>query len=1349
MPDPQVQTRERIGDVVIVDQSRDAESAARDAADARLTAELNQGSGFKKFVKSIWKGGMAKHIYRQKYIKEANDAIVASQDVLSQTLANEQERRGAMESTIEQFQSEYDEAIHAEAGEQRERLAESSEIVVEVKKLIRRFADPNTPANERLDRDSLNEEFTRTINAFREQGSGDLKGEGLVQLSNMVEIAQQVESAVRHGEAIDNVMAEFGVRTGESRSSARTDAKYDWVDKTLDKVQSSRIGRILPEGVVIAGVGIAASVASFVRNKAVMAGAKGAAGAVAIGTGSWVVAAGASAALGVGGGAIAAYNERKKTKDERAQHAREMARGGQINPGDKRRVEMEATRYATLSARDETDRLRALIDEDRLDQGGNDALQAALDGLAQVETVTRLSDQRNIDLLSFSSESSVGDERFALDVARAEAKVALRNRLDAQKLHDLGYDGYSLERVIDDVSQAYVEQIDEDISKKDKAFHKLRRRRMLKAGATGFATGATFGLIGQEIGAAFSDMQVGVLDPVLGTHNAADAHNTILNGMIHGDFVHHSPSSVLQDHTVNGVKLHLPEDYNLVDNHDGTMNLVNPNGTTIADHVTVDASHSQAMADALKADGITVDNLTTTSHSVAYGNIHSYLNSHSNATTEVHRGLWYEGNTPKPVFDNNELRMWWGGEANTGITSSGDYSFNIAHMQSNGSFQGNESVDWHNAVNGGTLKLAVSATGDTQSHVFMIDVQPNGEMIIPHDSPAAALFSTENGHAVFHGMYAETVQVTGVDGHGVTQIRPLATVVGDNNPGDIPIPTDVPHPEFKLTPPGYDTAVSTDIAPVLPVVPRRPLEELERRHREPSPYPSPYPSLYGERGRPVDYSPQFMPELRQDPHAKIRLEDGLDWHNQFIRDQGGDAYADEIHDAVDNSTYLSKLTSETKAIVTIPVGAAQESENIYRTLSLYGRQEDINMNEFVVLLHVNWKDSLESDSERMAKIQKTFDEIERARRDYPDLRIEVVESKWSQDKIDRKEYGDRLIGHVSQKMYDIAMAATRNAVKDGRIAPGADLLVIKNDADADGMHKKYIRHMVNALETNPDKDTFTGAIYWGGKLHKNRPGFSFVTKVNEMARMAANLKSVDGVVATMGPNVSMRMSSFAAIGGIGHYDDRLGTDPDDLAIGYRFGQARGAHDRGGGGVPYLSPAGSSGSGEFNKLVVGAAIDSDGSRMAESYDEGRTIVGTWVRATDQNGEMTSRASSQVNRGEEDLAHNPDEVLDYIEENISAMLTHWSPKDGSYEYALNMMIPNPRHFDIRQYDGGETRFTLTRKGRRWLAKALLRSEGGTGQYDPIGSRTIRKLYGRPDLRRRKTGPGPDVKPLLRGA
>jgi hypothetical protein len=1332
------QQQRNIDDLVLVDVSEDARDAARDRADARLNEELAEGGRVRRFAKSIWKGNIAKEYYRQKYIRHAHSEIEQSQDVLLHEEDREAVRRDAMVATIGRFQSEYDEAIHDDAGEQRETLSEDSEIGGAVKDLIRQYAGGQ------LNDETLNEEFTRTIAAYRESGGVDLKGSGVVQMSNMLEIARQVRSAVDHGESIDAVMREFSVISGEARTGVRSAAKYDKVEKLIDKVKSSRVGQLIPSTAIVAGVSIAASVARLGSTKAVYAAAS-------------------TVSLGVGAGLLSGLRERKRVKDERVQHSREMAQGKEFDEGSRRREEMDTARYESVDASGMSAELLELIDPEVLDSGGNDAVQAALDALARTETLVKLSDQRDIDLISYSDVANVAQERFELDIARAEAKVALRQRLDADMRSSLGLDANAdIDSIIEGQSVAFIESIDDDISAKDQAFNKLRRRRTRNAALAGAATGLAFGLIAQETLASFSGTRSGLVERLWNAENTPHSdgmqHNTVLNGLAGGDSlqssqtVHHDPSSTYAKYDIGDQgKIRLPDDYKLIDNKDGTISIVDPNGDTTISSLSVhdDGSLPKDSRQMLRSHGIVLDNISKTVEKTEYVDINDFIGSQHDTTTHVTRELWYDNDTPKPVFDQNELGMSWGGDSNKGITGKGDFTFSVAGMQADGSYHEGESTNWAKQAESGDLKLAVSASKDTQAHVFMLDIKPNGEVIIPKDGPAGALFENQNGQAVFKGAYAETVQITGEQG-GTTTIRPLATVVGENNPGQVPVTTEVKHPGYKITPAGYDTVEKTDVAeftevaPVIPVVSRRALERIRRRET----MQSPYGALYG-RMTPEVYeqaATDRSPRLREDPSARLNLAEELAWHDQLIRRNGSEEYVRDIENTIATTPDLASINDTTEAIVTIPVGALQESDNIYRTLSLYGQQDNPDsVNSTLVLLHVNWVDADRNDpeNEKAKKIQKTLDEIERAKRDYPGLRVSVMESEWSKTKLEAGGYGDRLIGHVSQKMYDAAMMAVKKSVDEGRMSPDNDVLVIKNDADALGMDRKYLEKMINAFKNHPENDVFTGAVRMGAHRTRDLPGLGFVSQFWQISRIAAQRSTVNGYQDTFGVNAAVRMSTFAAVGGIGHYSDQKVSAPDDLAIGDRVNAARNAS-------PVRAQSGQSGRrrkfgrrdgpkaggygigvalsdrGSFNyhRHVVGADIDSDADRMEEVYIQGKSITDTWKKATGSNGEMIDRDSSLKKGQKEDLVNDSDAVVARIEKSISGLISEWVPDEKQFTAGLAFVTPGPQSYKIKRTSGGRREFTFTPEGRKWVVNRLRKNT--REQFDGLGNRRMRSLY-----------------------
>lgn len=1303
--------------MTFVDQTADAIAAARDAAEERRRNELQSGSRFRKFMKNLWMGenGLAGNYYMEKYKKEALAGIGAKNDIFAHKVSDDKARHDAQMATIERFQSEYNEMIHGEAGEKRAELDDTSPTSKVVKDLVRSYVNGNIS-----DVDALHEELQRELQQLNYDGNEEIKATSVVRLDNMVEIADQVKAMVGHGESLDHVLSDVKIVTGESSANVRSEAHLSRVEHTIDRLHQSKVGQLVsPES-----LGVAASVAVF---------------ATRLGRGSLARALMVTGAGAVMTSAAAGGRENLRVKQERALHSREMAQGEWYGYGA-RRDSMELTRYETIGARELTDGLNQLLDRSKGDtELTPDQVQAAYEAIAAVEARVRLSDARKIDLISYSSAFKIESERRDLDEARAKAKTRL-----APCLHDLPEEYRNRFAINDDASvdQALarcvspVVELENDIDAKDEAFSKMRRRRVVKAMALAGAASFVSSIVAQEVAGLVSPSYDSLMEHVShpsGLHSNAD--QSVLESLSHdktSESVVHtmSPSSQYSAYALgsNHGVLEVPSGYHAITDQGGNITIEGPNGTHLADNLTTDSSgnFTQQSIDTLQQKGVTINDtggfVSSTKDVPTTLTVQQYNQSHAADLVHVTRDAWYDNNTTVP--DKNELGIQWSGTDNNGVGPDGSIQMSVSHMAEGSSRQ----VSWAQDAAQGHLKLAVSASPDTQAQVYMVDVKPDGTIDIPADSPVAKFFSPDaSGHMQFHGAYAEVASINSVaSGDNITHISPLATITGDSSVKTITenVPTQIKTyvPHFKLTPPvDSDKIISsrTSNGFIMPVfVPRRPLERLRGSIRERRVSSSGYDSYSVSRDLSQEkrrLENEFSPQLRADPQARIQLEDGLNWHHDFIYRKGGEEYAHDVEQAAQSSSELQQIGDKIKAIITIPVGAEQESDNIYRTLSLYGRQ-DASKESYMILLHVNWIDSAMNDPVRKAEVEKTLREIKRAKNDYPELKVSIINSVWSQDKIDKHEYGDRLIGHVSQKMYDVAMVAAQRAMQAGRIDKTNDMLVIKNDADAQGMDKAYVSKMIRAFEMHPDKDVFTGAIYWGAEGHADMPGFGFVSMFREVARTVAHLNGTNGDTDTFGVNAAVRMSTLAAIGGIGHYSDQSHSVPDDLAIGERVKAARYARD--GLSWPVYGGERSGDQSDHHFYVVGAAIDTDAERMEAAYAAGRTIVGTWAagNATNENGVMRSRGSEGLAHNKEDVEH----ALGRIEDNISAMITHWFTNRRQVATTLAFMVPDPRCYQIVDV-GGTSQFRFTKQGQSWMTTVLGRDD------NPYGERITRRLYG----------------------
>lgn len=1340
--------------IVVVDQSHDAFDAARDRADERLDQELGEGGRFRRFAQGIWKGNIAKEYYRQKYTRqevaeqqEAQDIFVNSPDAT---------RADALESTIQRFQLDAEEVIHGDAGESREVHDESSDIANGLKDIVRQYCEGV------LDDSSLHEERTRFLQEYRQAHGDESIGRGIVTTDNILSIAQAVKGSVEHGESLDAAIGKIEVITGEARNGVRTEARYNAVDKIIDTVSKSKFGSLVGPEVIVGSVTLAASIAKWGSHSVV--------GAVT-----------RTILPGVAAGAWAGLRENKRFKDERSQHMRESAKGYEFEDDAKRRSELESTRYETQTAQALTDHLYDVSSDEFYDEGGEAALRAALEAIAAIETRVKLSDSKNIDLITYENATSIGDERMQLDLARAGAKVALQNRMTGAHRELLGFaEDAPIQEVINAHSAVFIESMEAEITQKDQLFNKLKRTRVAKAAAIGALTGIVIGVAGQELIAAADSTRVGLLEQVWGGNDTTipadqlgetEQHQTILHGLAEGNetVVHSGPSAEYGDHSmVENSELSVSTDHEFIDNNDGTFSLVDPNGVVTAENIPIntDGSMPPESVDLLDSLGMTVIDKSFDQEVVAQVQqevtASEYVQNHITETTSVTRDLWYANDTPN-VYDQNELNLYRGGAAEApGIVGDG-FQYSVAGMRPEGSWQGGESVDWSQAAASGNLFMAISATAETQSRVFMVPIGADGSVDIKAGDPAWNFFANENGSVAFNGAYAEIVQTAGVDSDGTVHIRPLSTLVGDRTAESIvdtiTTTTIEHHANYEITTAGYDTTQTnfTEVAPVLPVESRRGLETQRIRRPLDSYY---YSSGSSERERQAILS-ELSPHLRDNPEAHLNAGEELQWFRDEVLSREGEEYIKTLETFIDRDPGMQRISGATESIVTIPVGAAFESENIYGTLSLYAQQDPEGRDKSAVLLNVNWLDTAIDDPDKLTLIQKTLSEIERAKRDFPDLIIVSMTKEYSQQ---RAEETGGVIGYVMEDLVNAALLTAQQKIATGVMESDHELLLVRGDADAKGLSSTSLRNFHRALNNDSDLDVLKGVIRYGVEEAKRFPGYGIVSSFMTGFQILA---TQDNVIHTGGINFGVRMSTLAAVGGLGkmmveneagEMVRSTGAGSDDVAIGQRIALARRV-DRNGArqyGAAYSSRSGnaeSTGPIKRVKLVSGAAMDTSADRLLPMYLSGDSPHNVW------NPELPAGYSAgpggyrdrSLDTAIMDSAKKEDfskrDVYAGIEKALSIELS-WTSEESSRKALAIFFASVPGAYRVTGRFGHKgVRFRFTEKGREFIKNRVERETDG--RFGSYGTRKMRQLYGvvPPGTKRQPAGERPPlVSPLV---
>lgn len=1131
--------------VAIIDQSDDVREFARDAADARLTTELNsEAGGFRKIVRNIWKGNLAREYYRQRYIIEARTEIVENDDLYTtyQGVEDGASTRARM-STIDRFVGEYEGAIHESAGENRRDLsqaesdgeAEAGLVTGAIKGLISEYAEG------RLDDDTILAERTRILKDLRSSSASDqLFGEGVMMADNILEIAQNVKAAIDHGESIDRVMEQVRVISGESRSGARTEAQYNKVDRIIEKISGTKAGLVVNEAIIATAVSVAASIARFGSTKLASAATM-------------------TIAPGIGAGLVAGLRENKIVKDERRQHAREMATGQEYDRGNaKRRDAMQESLYGTVTAESLIDDLTFRTDPEQLDGADESILRDALASVLSAQSRIRMSDSRAMDLISYSSVAEVETERLVLDIALAQAKCNLQSAIDVASedvQRQLGFDpADSFSDNIFLLSEALQCSLEQDVNEKDAAFKSLKRREVAKTTAKAALIGMGMGMVAQEIKAMIDPGTQGYVEQLWHAKNhtiGGRQHESLMYGLLgskHGstEINNHILSGNKSDHVLgHGTKVSHSSEYGFHGGN-GHYELIDPKGHHINGiEFDTNGALTPESIHKLQGLGLTVHDKSTsvteliTTHRT--GNVDDFLSRNQSSSTHVTRNLWYDNNTPAPKFDKNELGLQWGGAGNSGLDEHGNYIFNTHAMTANGSFHGSEQAHWQELAAEGKLKMAFSATKGSQNQVFEVPIDANGNAVIPKGSPIAQMFTNRNGNAVFEGKYAEVVQSLGKDTQGTEHVRMLATHIGEDTLGKKPfdivdvIPKTTTNHVYDILGTNYSTTQEIgsfiEMAPVIPVYGRKSLENLlDNRDNTPNPY---YfrgrmsPEEIAERRR------RFSPRLAEDPDADLDQRQEVDW---YLNQQDPD-HIERIRSHAESIP--EPMGSDVKVVVTIPVAGHQEADNIYRTLSAYSEQT-LNHNEYEMLLYVNHPES-DADGNQL-NANETLAEIERFKRDHPEMPIRVIYEALPREKAK--------IGYIRKVLVDTVLQRQQAS------GNSTNLVILSNDADSISINPKYLEVMLREMGDEEEHDAVVGQIVWDDVSYVNYPEVHIGTKLFQFIDIS--LRNKEGRIgATSGANSAFSAAIYAAVGG---YDDTQDLG-EDVVLGRDFIAARDGTDR--------------------------------------------------------------------------------------------------------------------------------------------------------------------------------------------
>lgn len=1180
--------------IAVVDVSSAIKTTAVDRAEENLTAEAGQLRGAKGFLEKVWKHNIAREYYRQREVRRERERILRDEDLYGDRVVH----REAVGAVVDRFVSDYDEAIHTEAGESRER---ANEVVrVEVQRMVKDYATG------RLDESGFMESRNRLFSHIRGVERGK-KNEGLMYADNMLEVARQMRDEVSHGRAIETLDTDIEVTMGKARMGVRTEAQLSAVDRVTEKVVGSRIGSLVSETTVASALSIAYTVGqrtteTFARSTVAKAGSFGATALVS--------------------GAIAGAKESYRMEEERKKHFRDMAKGRSFDQlKDKRRVEMETVRYDTVKSSDLISSLNSQMESVGGSELNEDKVSNLIGAVVESRARISLSDRMKVDLISYSDEGKVEAERMELDISRAKAAVLLNRVLNSPEYsHLLG--GASSDEYLAGLTEAKCRLLVEGeggIEKKNDVFRKMKRKKVAGAVAKGVVSGLVIGGVTQEVGAFFRDDQQGLAETLIKGNSGAATRATPLEALrsyLSGDW---KKAINFEERMFNGAKFKVPEGMQFVANQDGSFNLMNGDNQEFLNGLRFDSQgalteESRRMIE--QGGGVVQSEVLEVQRQVASEvnrslGVEEFVEERQDLFSRIRRTMWYDNDTPKPIFDKNELRLLWGGVNGTGLDIEGNYVLDVSQMVEGGSYHDGLSADAMELATEGKLYLALSLSQETQSQVVRVAIDASGKAIIdPNSEIGKMFFGVESGSVRFLGRFAEVAENVGVGDDGSEQVRILATAVGRGVGGNFTITDKVMETvtdrmvETMVTVPAPEQAFDTlvEVPSVIPITWRSPLERIkEGEEILPIDNIEPISNVEGrtrilppweEIGR--ETKDPFFDNLEPIPNTEGQTRILPPWEvvDEAIKDTGlllgsqpveqnlyGGWYAEldrQIDKRLENvlpmeikndasveldaerviGSYLDSMEpsyrqrvedlvsqiepmgDNNRLSICIPVAGHQEGKNIYEALKNYNYQT-ADRDNFEIVLLVN-APKVNAEGQEVV-MDETRSEIERFKRDYPEVNLRVMDV--------RLDLEDAKIGYIRRLLTDATL------MRQGQRQSGArDLILVSNDADNKGVNPRYVENFINKFETNPTVDGFLGQLDWDPVSYVNHPVVHVGTRLFQYLETISRKET--GKVGSSGANFAFRSSIYAAVGG---YVDL--TVAEDVALGRSIVKARGG-DRG-------------------------------------------------------------------------------------------------------------------------------------------------------------------------------------------
>jgi protein phosphatase PTC1 len=608
-----------------------------------------------------------------------------------------------------------------------------------------------------------------------------------------------------------------------------------------------------------------------------------------------------------------------------------------------------------------------------------------------------------------------------------------------------------------------------------------------------------------------------------------------------------------------------PNKWNLVVNQHPDQVLVhNASVTPDGQSITYDSAHSPFGENAFSTRTIELEPAHDSTKEV-FGSEGLW----SKESTPIDHREWYGNNTN--YSDLNELRAY-----NSVFTTGGQkgIDWDMSHMTPDGSFEtGNhpDIINAQEAISHGRAALAFSTPDHQQDPIIITDasdgvidghfrLDPNdfthhiggpdhpesmtvGEfsrMVVDQQKlsqfPDGSLASELNNHQDLFTLgkdgkpgFIEAGRLTEVNGKTVFQ--PFATAQGTGQaPSSIsihvPARTDTVI-EFHPKPVEFDHTITEIIPPsdheipIIPwvITPRFPLEPLVESGGV---YYGYFEPMTEERKQ--LFESNRSKTLKENPKAK--LDPYKETEEYFARQKP--EYVEEIKALV--ATIPQPMLTTVKTVVGIPVAGHEEGPNIYNSLLNYTFQE-ADKNSYEIMLFVNHPEGTTLDN--------TISEIDRFKKDHPDMPIRTIYKQLPRDKAK--------MAVIRKYLNDVALYRHQQNGPSTR-----DIILISNDADLKGISPSYIQNFIEKLD-DKEIDGMVGQLDWDPESYIEYPAIHAGTRLFQYLNLLI-WNGKHGDRPSSGANFAFKGSIYAGIGGY-QINDMPGAE--DVILGQAIRAARG------------------------------------------------------------------------------------------------------------------------------------------------------------------------------------------------